>query len=135
MDSALKNTILVHSVSPNTTTTFKFKSCSDGLYFFDATHLLNTNKSKSQINAYSSSYKNVSLLNTVEHNKTFFTKRQIAKADLARRTQQEMGWPRSSVFKRLVTNNFLVNCNFTTDDINNALRIYAPPLSHLLKDA
>ena len=71
------------------------------------------------------------LLKTI---KPFFTKRQIAKADLARRTQQEMEWPGTSVFKRLVTNNFLVNCTFTVDDINNALRIYGPP-SHLLKDA
>ena len=38
-----------------------------------------------------------------------------------------MGWPGTSVFKRLVTNNFLVNCTFTIDDINNALRTYDHP--------
>ena len=38
-----------------------------------------------------------------------------------------MGWPGTSVFKRLVTNNFLVNCTFTVDDISNALRVYGPP--------
>ena len=38
-----------------------------------------------------------------------------------------MGWPWTNVFKQLVSKNFLVDCKFTVDDINNALRIYGPP--------
>ena len=130
-DTTLEKAIFVHLSTSNTDTTFKFSSCDDGLYYYDATHLLNNNnKSKYPINHCLSLSRNnnkVNLLNTVANNKTFFTKRQISRADLARQTQQALGWPGTNVFKQLVSKNFLVNCKFTVDDINNALRIYGPP--------
>ena len=108
-DTKVEKAFLVHISSPNTVTTLKFSSCDDGLYFFDASHLI-TNKTKSQVTDYlslSRNKKNVNLLNTVENNKTFFTKRQISRADLARQTQQNMGWPATNVFKPLVTKKIL----------------------------
>ena len=50
-DTVIEKAIFVHFTSPNTNTTHKFSSCRDGLYYFDATHLLN-DKTKSVITDY-----------------------------------------------------------------------------------
>ena len=107
---------------------YKFVEYDDRLYYFDATNLLtNKSKTKSQSSGYlSSSVQNihVSLLTTVGTNTKFYTKRHIARAELVRKTQQELGWPGTEVFKIMMTKNFLINCKFTIDDVNNAIKIY-----------
>ena len=67
---------------------FKFEECNDGLYYLDMKKQNNLNN---QVNNYSSSSNNICLLNTIDYNKSLFTKMQIRKAEKARNLQQLIG--------------------------------------------
>ena len=96
-DSELERAMFVHY----NLDIYKFVEFDDELYYFDATNLINnTSKTKSQLSSYLSSSvqnKHVSLLTTVDTNTTFYIKSQITRDDLARKTQQEIGWSRTEV--------------------------------------
>ena len=98
LDTSVEKAITVHTNGD----VLKFKECQDGLYFFDMTTL---NKNKNGINDYSTcisstSNSNLCLLNTVENNKSLFTKKQIKTAEIARKLQQNMGFLGNEVFKK-----------------------------------
>ena len=82
MDSKVERTINLHYNGR----TLKFKECSDGLYFLDTTKT-EDNYSNTQIIAYNTSsphsHTYSSMLQTVNSNREFFTKREIAAADKA----------------------------------------------------
>ena len=67
---------------------------------------------------------NFFLVNTVENNKSFYTKKQVKLAEVARRLQQNMGFPGNDVFKRIIQNNLIQNCPITVDDFTRALKIF-----------
>ena len=72
--------------------------------------------------------KKPSLVQTVNSNKEFFTKSEIAKADKARLLQSQIGWPSTQAFIKYVNNNLINNSGITGDDINRAQIIYGPPI-------
>ena len=100
----------------------KFKECNQGLYYLN----LENYKLNSSINDYFTST-NVSLLQSVNKSKSLYTKKQVRLAELARATQERMGWPGTKQFKHIVQNNLILNCKFTVDDIDRSIDIFGIP--------
>ena len=69
---------------------------------------------------------NYSFLSIVVSNKQYFTRREIEQADKARILQAHIGWPATDDFKRLVSDNLLLNCDITVNNISRAVAIYGP---------
>jgi hypothetical protein len=122
MDSEVEHAILLY-YNDNV---LKFRECRDGLYYFDTSFEQN-NYYKPTITAYSDRVK-PSLVQTVNSNKEFFTKSEIAKADAAPLLQSQIGWPSTQAFTKYVNNNLIINSGITGDDINRAQLIYGPPI-------
>jgi hypothetical protein len=70
----------------------------------------------------------VNLLTTVEENKQLYTKRQVERADTARKLYQVIGFPSIRDYKHLVQTNQIKNCPVTVDDINVCENIYGPDI-------
>jgi Reverse transcriptase (RNA-dependent DNA polymerase)/Zinc knuckle len=70
-------------------------------------------------------------VNTVATNKTRYTRRELARADLARRLQQTIGRPSTRDFINIVNKNLLPNCPITAVDIMAAEEVYGPDLGSL----
>ena len=85
------------------------------------------NNLNNQVNNYSSSSINICLLNTIDYNKSLFTKIQIRQAEKARKLQQLIGWPGTEAFKNIIQNNMVKNCSITVDDIDRAIKIFGIP--------
>ena len=87
----------------------------------------NKNKSKSLVTNY---YPNPlsQFVATVKENKEIFTKRDIERANAARKLQECIRWPRIQTFKSYINNNLLFNFSTTADDIDVALKIYGVPI-------
>ena len=100
----------------------KFKECKQGLYYLD----LESYKLDSTVKDYFSS-NNISLLQSVNDLKDLYTKKQIKLAELARKTQELMGWPGLKKSKHIVQNNLISNCNFIVDDIEINVKIFSVP--------
>jgi hypothetical protein len=66
----------------------------------------------------------VNLLSTVEQNKQLYTKRQVARADTARKLYRVIGFPSIRDFKHLIQTNQIKNCPVTVDDIKIYEAIY-----------
>jgi hypothetical protein len=113
MDSSKEKALLVEFDK----CVYKFQECANGLYFFDTASSV---KSKSEITPYS-------FLETVKDNKQFFTSQEIKGAEKARSIQQEIGWPSTSTFKRIIGQNLIENSGLTIDDINRAELIFGTP--------
>ena len=73
----------------------KFLECRDGLYYYD-----NVNKFISQMNYYY-------YLSTLKDNTENFSNLEFQGADEARKVQQEIGWPSTSHFKDIASENLL----------------------------
>ena len=84
-DTAVERAMIVHINGRS----LKFKECNQGLYYLE----LSTYKLNSTINDYStlSTCKNVNLLQSINNNKSIYTKEEIKLADTARKTQEQMG--------------------------------------------
>ena len=122
MDTRKEKSMVVHLPGGNK---IKFLEYVDGLYYHD------TSKNNDEVNPCpSSTNKNISLLSTVDQNKSIFSKKQIKAANLARNFQQCMGWPSDKAFKQYITNNLVNNLTISSDDIDRATCIYgkAEPL-------
>jgi Reverse transcriptase (RNA-dependent DNA polymerase)/Zinc knuckle len=70
-------------------------------------------------------------VNTVADNKSRYTRREIARADLARRLQQMIGRPSTHDYINIVNKNLLLNCPVTAADIRAAEEIYGPDIGSL----
>ena len=64
---------------------------------------------------------------TVEENKKYFTKKEVAAAEAAQKLQQELGWPSVEQFKQIIANNLVRNANVTVDDIERAQFLFGTP--------
>ena len=124
MDSSKERAITVEMGSYKK---FKFLECPDGLYHYDTTTMYeNCSKTKSAFVPYlnSSSY---SLAMTVEDNKKYFTKREIAGAEGAHRLQQKLGWPSIEQFRHIIAHNLVRNSHINVDDIDRAQYLFGTP--------
>ena len=90
-----------------------FLPSSEGLYYFD-TRITGVN-----------------LLNTVEENKTYYSKAQVKRAELARATLFKIGLPSVRDFKHLIRYNLINNCPVTLKDVDLAERIFGPSIANL----
>ena len=116
MDTERERAIVLHFDGSD----FKFKECHDGLYFLDTSITSNLNHNNAITNYLSC------LLQTVQQNKSVFTKNEISNADKARKIQEIIGWPSDTTFKSIIANNQLNNCPITVDDVTRAHTIYGP---------
>ena len=126
INTAVKKAIMVQTNNH----CFKFKQCQNGLYYIDMSNIDN-HKSKKNITSYPNPLQTpVCLLNTVDFNKSLVSKRQVKKAESARLLEQNLGWPGPVVFKKLIQNNLITNCNINVDDVERGTKIFGipPPL-------
>ena len=70
-------------------------------------------------------------LNTVAENLAKYTKREVLRANLARKIQKSIGHPSLKKFIEIVENNLLTNCPIVKQDILRAEDIYGPELGCL----
>ena len=120
MDTDKERAILLHYND----SVVRFEECGDGLYYVNASELLN-HYNKHTVTNYSEPF---SFTQTVSSNKSFFTKSDIEGADRARYLQSVLGWPSDTTFQTIIQNNQLLNCKTTTDDITRAKTIYGPAI-------
>ena len=91
---------------------YKFKWCAEGLYYYDTVNS-KPNKSKTDVTSYS-------FLETVKDNKEHYTSHEIKGAELARKTQQAIGWPSKGKYRNIIKRNLIQNSGITIDNINRA---------------
>jgi hypothetical protein len=66
----------------------------------------------------------VTLINTVDDNRTSYSQRDYSQAVLARKIQKIIGRPSTRTFIKIVENNLFPNCPITRDDIIAAEQIF-----------
>ena len=91
---------------------WEFKKFANGLYFYDTANSVKTELT------------NYSLLNTVADLEKQYSKKEVAKAKLARELQIRLGRPSSQRFETIVKNNHLINCPVTIEDVRRATKLY-----------
>ena len=89
----------------------KFKKCDVGLYFY--------NKNNKEDHEYNIDDSNISYMfyNRVSDNAQLMTNREIEAANKALVYQEFLGWPSTSEFKKMVSNNLIQNCDKTANVI------------------
>ena len=65
-----------------------------------------------------------SYINTVKLRKQKYTKREIAKADLAHIIRERMGWPSTATMKKIINTGGILNMPITSKDVDRDLDIY-----------
>ena len=70
--------------------------------------------------------KDINLLNTVDENKKYYTKRQVDRAEVARKLYQVIGYPSVRDYKHIIQTNQIKNCPVTIEDINISEKIFGP---------
>ena len=99
---------------------FRFRKCSERLYFFNGIVTADSTKSKD----ISNSTLHQSFIQTVAENKQTYSQDEIKGADFARKQQRQMMFPSDSSFKHIIANNWTNHNKVTLDDISNGLDIY-----------
>ena len=61
-------------------------------------------------------------------NKVRFTKRQVDDAKKARKLYHTMGCPTLQNFKHMLRQNIIMNCPVTSEDLDNAEKIFGPDI-------
>ena len=145
MDSTVKKAIVVEYRD----TILTFNQCSDGLYYFDtsdnfsnvefapyspfststnapSTSSVCTNSTNSTHHQHTNINKPTNFLQSVNSNREFFTRAEIEGADKSRQIQQQIGWPSTPAFKKILEKNLLLNCPITVEDVQRAEYIYGP---------
>jgi len=136
-DSTLERTMFVHFNG----CVYKFKECSEGLYYYDMKNgpekcCKIIDKAQPSVEAktedvpkdkLSETVTPYSFLSTVDSNKQFYTSDEIKGAENARIQQEQLGWPSTTKFKRIIKNNLINNSKITIDDINRAEIIFGTP--------
>jgi len=118
MDSEIEKAITVFLDEDQS---IKFQECSDGLYYYDTNSF---NKNNDSVSDYTDLVSYNFFINSVTNNKKSYSKREVGKANKARRLQHLLCWPSTQNFKHYVKNNMLKNCDIDVDDINRAEAIY-----------
>ena len=70
-------------------------------------------------------------MQTIQENKNFATKEEVARAPKGRRYQSILRWPSKTNYIKMVENNMITNCNKNADDIQRADVIWGPTESVL----
>ena len=70
-------------------------------------------------------------MNTVDGIAKNFTKREVSRAQGARKLQNSLGFPSTRVFVNMIRGNVLKNCPITIEDVNNAEVLFGPNLGSL----
>ena len=109
-DSSQQNEIVVHKPDG---TTKRFIQPDRGLFYLDT------------------SSKGITLITTVDDNKSKYTNTDYSCAQLAHRIQRMIGWPSTHDFLHFVDNNLISNCPITRQDILVAEHIFGPDLGSL----
>ena len=109
-DSSQQNEFVVHKPDG---TTKRFLQSDRGLYYLDT------------------SAKGITLINTVDDNKSKYTNTDYFDAQLAHRIQHMIGQPSTGDFLHFVDNNLIPNCPITRLDILAAEHILGPNLGSL----
>jgi hypothetical protein len=122
MDTADCPAFLVHKLDGTGVTIFGEHE--SGLYLYDASSTPVDNHSNVGIIGYSN-------LQTIAHNKTKFTTRQIEAADAARKLYRLLGRPGHSRFLSVLRDNQILNCPLTVDDAQRAEQIYGRDVAFL----
>lgn len=73
----------------------------------------------------------VIMVNTVDENKKSFTKREIRRAEAARRLQITIGRPTDKQLNDILDQNHLYGCDVRSQDVNNARKIFGPDVGSL----
>ncbi len=71
------------------------------------------------------------LVNQVKENELGYTKRELERAQLARKMYRMIGYPLINDFKIAIKNNLINNCPVTAEDVKNAEKIYGPSIAAL----
>jgi hypothetical protein len=121
--AAPENAKIKEIADPKSTLFTKHES---GLYLFDTNTIDNklNNHSNESIIAYS-------CLQTVAHNKSKFTIRQVEAADAARKLYRLLGHPGYTRFLTALRENHILNCPITVDDARRAEQIYGKDIAFL----
>jgi hypothetical protein len=122
MDTADSPAFHVHK--PDGTGVTIFGEHESGLYLYDASAPPVDKHSNDGIIGYSS-------LQTIAHNKTKFTGRQIEAADAARKLYRLLGRPGHAHFLSILRENHILNCPITVDDAQRAQQIYGKDVAFL----
>jgi hypothetical protein len=118
-DSAKEKVFMVHL--PNKIV--KFQSEANKLYYCKPEYSIKTKKVSFQ--------KEVSFINTVEENKTFYTEREVAQAKMARDLYQSLGTPSIKDLNAVNRMNYIKNNPVTIADVNLAEKIFGPNIGTL----
>jgi Zinc knuckle len=135
MDTALSASFTVHKHDGSLMVFHEFDS---GLYYHE-TGILPTSTSASASaplvtlpKPASLPVTDYSLLTTVAHNKSFFTRRELEGADRARDLYRMIGRPSESFFQQILQSGTMIhNCPITIADAKRALFVYGPDLATL----
>ena len=100
---------------------YEFKECKEGLYYFD-TDVDSNNKPNENVNKYS-------LLQSVENNKKFHTKKDIKKADFVTTYQQYLYWSSSGELGVNLDEGIIKNAEVTSEDIMVRNSVYGEPVA------
>ena len=111
-DSAGANEFVVHKKDG---TSRVFKQSERGFYYMDSKKTAD----------------GVTLVNTVEDNRTSYTNRDYSRAVLARQIQSIIGRPSVRTYLKIIENNLLPNCPITRRDIIAAENIFGPDVGAL----
>ena len=98
-----------------------FHTTTDGLYAMRVEELLKTKKKSNGL-----------FLQTVEDNKTGFSKRAIQRASKAKELYGIVQYPSIRDFKEMLRHNMIKNCPVKVEDVDTMLSIYGPNI-HALK--
>ena len=107
-DSSKQNEFAVHKPDGSTK---QFIQLERGLYYLDT------------------SSKGITLITTVDDNKSKYTNTDYSHAQLVHKIQQMIRWPSTCDFLHFVDNNLIPNCPITRQDILAAELIFGPDLS------
>ena len=70
-------------------------------------------------------------INTVESNKLYFSKRDIAQAEAARSLMRILGYPSTADMIKMISNGSIRDCPVSVKDIHNADKIYGADIASL----
>jgi hypothetical protein len=118
MDTAAEPSMVVHRLDG---TPMKFTEHVCGLYVYVPN---DPNVTSNVVDAYS-------LVSTVAHQKAFFTRRDVARADDARQLYRMIGRPSEAVFQNILKRGLIRNCPVTPLDAQRATIIYGPDIAAL----
>lgn len=127
MDTAVDASFTVHKKDGSCMVFCEYHS---GLYYHDTSLPVSAVTTQSNAST-SATVINYTLINSVAHNKTMFTRREIEGADSARELYKKIGRPSERFFQHILSQQMIHNCPVTADDAKRALIIYGPDLATL----